>query len=1097
MSPSTPRHLSTLFGILKPKKPQNADHCRSVAEIQQDDQNSPSPSPLPDIEINNTLRTQTFPNISSRSLRSITPVHETLWLQAYRNVKDDPEKGKYVQIYEPLLAEYLRKNSDTGTLHSVSGAPSDVQEKRLNDMISDGLKRIENFKTGVEKCEKVIGAMKPLKTFLDGPLKKVPLAALPWAVISSTIDLLYNPAKAGKDLCDGIDYTTNTMKLHGNCTNQLLSLDYAKDGTCLQKCRSILERQVLDMYELLLFYQVKSVCYFHRGQYLIIARGLLKLDDWDGDLEDIRKAETDLQLNSIRYEQMRHKASDEEAKVNEKYEKFLESLCSADPRSQLSRIQDEEELIEDLYSWVFQRPEYQQFVDWEQQDSPPILYLGGGPGTGKTRILSGTIKALLDQRLSDDRFRANNSVAILRGLIWLLLLQHPQLFGPIQSKAEQISKGQLHFSCLCDILHDILKDGSLGQIFFVVDGVDRCDEPSREQLLSFISEATHTLPKVKWIISGRPHGLQSMRFAQFIDLDGYDRSNDINVYIERKTIQLRRMLRARKSKFDEAYIGSVEDRLRAKRSNTFLCISMVCNELHRLCQKDIFIESVWDEILTNVPPKLRELYTFCLERRDSQLDSIQMSIYRKNVLAVTMVALEPLPFPDVEVLADLPKNRNAVRLIVQGCEPFLTIRDDTVHFVDQSARDFLLEHPAQLFTGSEEIVNSKKTQRLHHQIFQRSLEEMDKILNQDIYSLGRPGVLSDEIVIPDPNPLRPVQYACRHWVSHLVQSQPSSNDMENVLQFLERNFLCWLEALSLLGNLPYSIGLMDQLQSLSEAQKCPGLLNFLGDGRRLIVSFLSCDFKAPLQLYVSALVFSPEESIVRRRFQEGTPQWSLKTPKMIQNTASEDSDGHSRSVKVVEIAPDGLQVATGGEDGLIKLWDLRTGNLRSSFVGLSATVTSVTFSSNCKLLVAVSKGDALAVWNIEESQPTKKFERAQYHELNDVEFSQDDQLIRAKCGEDAQFWDVESGSRVTEDSTKSVQTTNARDYLTESQMPINAFDEWVFVEGERALLLPPDYRPTQWAMHDNTLVIGTMSGDAHFICFNQRNGMFGGTQAET
>ncbi len=56
-----------------------------------------------------------------------------------------------------------------------------------------------------------------------------------------------------------------------------------------------------------------------------------------------------------------------------------------------------------------------------------------------------------------------------------------------------------------------------------------------------------------------------------------------------------------------------------------------------------------------------------------------------------------------------------------------------------------------------------------------------------------------------------VQYACLHWVSHIEYVEPKIMDGGRVHRFLQRSFLHWLEALSLLGKAAEAIPLIEEL----------------------------------------------------------------------------------------------------------------------------------------------------------------------------------------------------------------------------------------------------------------------------------------------
>jgi hypothetical protein len=141
-----------------------------------------------------------------------------------------------------------------------------------------------------------------------------------------------------------------------------------------------------------------------------------------------------------------------------------------------------------------------------------------------------------------------------------------------------------------------------------------------------------------------------------------------------------------------------------------------------------------------------------------------------------------------------------------------------------SFRDFLVD-PDERDT-TEFWVDERET---HEKLVSRCLQLMSDHLRKDICGLQMPGRRRTDIdkqIILAHLPLE-IQYACLYWVYHLKGSKRWVLDGDEIHRFLERYLLHWLEALSLIGRASESVGMIDELQSMTDvsypAILCPSL----------------------------------------------------------------------------------------------------------------------------------------------------------------------------------------------------------------------------------------------------------------------------------
>ncbi|KAL7809418.1 WD40 repeat-like protein [Trichoderma aethiopicum] len=908
-----------------------------------------------------------------------TPAEE-IWDCAYDELKD--EEPALIQAYERILTAQLLSKSDVTTeaIAKVNGIDQHDKENRRSQMqqlVNNGLDKNSRESRVKYRIGNALPIVDVLKNIVTEAVKGVPQAALPWVVVSLLLELLANPISETDANRTGVTHVVQRM----NWYCELAALVLGDQDGSTAGLQQQLQARLIDLYKKLLSFEIKSICSYYRHRGLVFLRDLVTLDDWKGAFKEIQDAEKffngqfqafqSIDLGQDVKQLVVHAKSEQEYRKTEEDKKCLRDLYITDPRMDKHRIETTKGgLVQDSWRWVL---DHSDFKTWLRDDNKRLLWLKGDPGKGKTMLLCGlvdTITQVIAQSNSAISFffcqatmpTINNHLAVLRGLIWLLADQQPPLISHIREKYDSIGKdvfeGSNAWYSLTSILRSILHDERLTTTYVIIDGLDECTTGLPE-LLELIQELS-PLQNVKWILSSRNWPIIEESLEKTPRSESVNLSLEVNATLVADAVNAYTLGKVSKIQLledDEELKEKVVELVREKANGTFLWVAIVFQDLQRMSIHYDDHSSILEH-LTGLPKSLTELYDRMFQQIKG-FKSIQSELCQ-TVLGISVLAYQPLRLQELATLAGF-KGRlaspSALQRLVQDCGSFLTVKDEIVYFIHQSSKDYLTTNAraqSALFPNGEDLV--------HHKMVTHSLETMELQLCRNIYKLESPAIRIDDIPKKEPDLLLALRYPCFHWLHHLCDSMVSF-DLSNgkVLKFLQKHVLHWLEAMSLMRNASSAMSDVIQLEDLLEQHRpSTELFRLVHDIRQFTQHNSWIIHNAPLQIYLSAILFSPKGSIVRSLFEEELLSWIAVKPPV---------DNHwSPCLRTIDVWAESIALSKDKILAIagyrrVELWDVKSGK-QIRELEAKGDVHHVTFSSDSNRVLAAYDGGVCS-WDVD------------------------------------------------------------------------------------------------------------------------------------
>jgi ankyrin repeat protein len=360
--------------------------------------------------------------------------------------------------------------------------------------------------------------------------------------------------------------------------------------------------------------------------------------------------------------------------------------------------------VEGTCTWVLN---HRNFSIWLAQDSGPLL-ISADPGCGKSVLA----KYLVDDVLCKDsticyyffRDQDQNTVRqLLCAVLHQLFCKSPALIkhaiGAFEKNGNKLINSTVS---LWSILSNVLQDPEAGKVILVMDALDECLNPELNKLLCGLGrqylDCTESGTKVKYIFTTRPYEQILLGFkrnfndASTICIPGEEESDTISQEVN-LVIQYRVERLAREMDLKDGLKERLTQELLEVSHRTYLWVHLVFNFLQtkRFKKTKDGITSA----ARTLPKSVNAAYNQILSRSDDE------SMVRK-ALTIILAAERPLTLgeinaamginPETETFEglDLECNKDFADSLRNCCGLFVSVYHGTVHFLHQTAREFLL-----------------------------------------------------------------------------------------------------------------------------------------------------------------------------------------------------------------------------------------------------------------------------------------------------------------------------------------------------------------------------------------------------------------------
>ena len=489
------------------------------------------------------------------------------------------------------------------------------------------------------------------------------------------------------------------------------------------------------------------------------------------------------------------------------YQKSIKSLATylgvMDNGNDLSAVQDCR--IPGTCEWILKKEYY---TDWKDRrhDAPPVLWMSGQPGTGKSVLAGFVVDDLKRSNMAcsyhffapDDSTKSGLN-ACLRSLVFQMASVDPGVADALLKLQEDRVK----------VDHE--NDRRLWRYFFVSGALRAATRP-HYWVIDALDECVDVAPFLDTMLLKMDMGTQfrvlitSRETPELCRLFSTLQHRQVRISVADTGSDIARLVAAKRKELIEhqdSRAALPEKRIIAKSKGSFLWTRLVLDEL----SPDSTEEQI-ERVLCEMPRAMAASYSRSLRAMNQAARGRELA---KAILAWVTCAMRPLTLRELGFALEMDlKERfhsleDAIRIL---CGQFVTVDErGEVQMVHETARDFLLDGEL----DSEFAIDGTEA---HTRIITTCLE----YLTSHDLKPPRTGRNEPNSLQLGPEKTGLLAYASEAFSFHLAKSDPAAEHVFTLLEkFLKLNVLAWIEYLAEKKNLGLILRTASDLEAYADS----------------------------------------------------------------------------------------------------------------------------------------------------------------------------------------------------------------------------------------------------------------------------------------